>query len=181
MSVAPTTVTRVRRAAATEVLLGVLIAIVLGFVLGFASEAYGADPEDPGLAIVEARVLLDDGVSEVSERSKEARAAGDEALASCIGERVLVLKGAQRALLNSEDDYALARMRGDEQASQLALRRAGTAEHAGKTLLAEARGCATEAAILGRANGVTVLKVKRPKTREDKGFGTPKRTRPGKR
>ncbi len=172
---AQTTVTRVRRAVLLDAILATLAAVILGFVLGFASQAWAAEPEDPGLAIAEARANLDAGVTDVVVRSQQARADDDEPLAHCIAERVLVLKGVQVALRNAEDDYALARMRGDERAAQVALDRAAKADHTGTVLLTEARGCASTDAILGRANGVTVLRVKRPKGSEDRGFGPPRR------
>ncbi len=179
MSTMPTTVSRVRRAATLDGALAVLVAILLGFVLGFASQALGAEETEPAVAMVEAIAALDEGVVSLTARKDRARKDGDEGLARCIGERLLVLRGARRALRNAEQDVALARLRDDENATALAAERGKRARQAGTELLAEARGCASEEAILGRANGVTYLRVTGPQGVEDRSFGPPEPRRKG--
>ena len=173
MSTMPTTVNRVRRALAAETALALLVAVVFGFVLGFASQAFGAEEADPGLVLAEAAASLDEGLITMTARSQQAREAMDEGMTRCIGERLLVMRAGQRALRNAEDDYALARLRGDQRAASLALERGARAREGAEMLLAEAKACASADAVLGRGDGVTVLRVLGPPSPEDLGFGPP--------
>ena len=179
MSTLPSPFTPLRRATPLNLALATAVAIVSGFVLGFASQALGAEEaeSDPALQLAAAAARLDEGVHDVAGRMHAAQKAGDQGLAQCISRSLLVLHGAQRAVRNAEDDHALARMRGDAQAADLALDRGLGADLAGRTLLAEARGCAATDAILGRANGVTVLRIEQPGAPEDQGFGAPEASR----
>lgn len=168
-----TTVTRVRRAIAAEIALAMAAAIVCGFVLGFVSQAFGAEGSEPVAVLDQAAASLDEQVVSLASRNQRARDGGDERLARCIGEHLGRLRGGHRALQHAADDQALALLRGDEEASILALRRGDRALKTADRLLADALACASTVGISSRANGITVLAVQGPSSPEDEGFGPP--------